>query len=98
MPSLSSQIQVDMIVNSTTNQKICQYEYWTPIIWSNDELSWVTMNNSVIKTKAEFLPWNPGSTAFADENCVIIDHINMFQTEKCSVEHCFPCQFQQQVF
>ena len=98
IPSPSDQNQLELIFNTANNSKPCSKEYWTPIVKSTDNLKWVTVDQTGSKTKAEFLPWNQGSTDVSDGNCVIIDHSQKFQTRKCSVEHCFPCKFQEQVF
>ena len=97
MPSPSSKSQIEAIINSTNPQKVCSKEYWTPIVQSDDNLEWMTVDWSGRKSKAEYLPWNQGSTDIPDENCIIIDESLMFQTDKCLISHCFPCQFYQQV-
>ena len=97
LPSPSSKSQIEAIINSTNPQKVCSKEYWTPIVQSDDNLEWMTVDWSGSKSKAEYLPWNQGSTDIPDENCVIIDESLMFQTDKCLISHCFPCQFYQQV-
>ena len=96
-PPLRSQLQVNLTVNASTNNKICQYEYWTPIIKDKTQNKWVTVDKSGSRSNAEFLPWKQGSTDAPDQHCTVIDRSNKFKTEKCSLEHCFPCQFQQQV-
>ena len=93
IPSPSSQDQLELIYNTSSNHKICSKVYWTPIVKSEDNLKWETVDRLGIRTKAEFLPWSKEPS----ENCVIIDQKQKFQAEKCSVEHCFPCQFQEQV-
>ena len=97
IPSANNESQLIEIANTTGSHKLCMNQYWTAVVKTKDNLNWVTMDKFGNKIKTEFLPWNQGSTDIPDENCVIIDHSLMFQTEKCSLEHCFHCQFQQQV-
>ena len=98
IPSPSSQNQLDLIYNSSGNHKTCSKVYWTPIVKLKDNFKWETVDRLGIRTQAEFLPWSKNPTDIQDENCVIIDKYQKFQAEKCSVERCFPCQFQEQVF